>query len=563
MRIFSRMLLNMLIVLLFLGRLNASEHTATGTKAMVVTECSFATEVGVNILKNGGNSIDAAVAVAFTMAVTFPEAGNLGGGGFMVIKQANGFSTTIDFREKAPLRAFEEMFIDSNGKFDINLSTDGITAAGVPGSVAGLLYALEKYGTMPLSEIIDPAIQLADNGFILTPTMAAMLNRYRDSFSKYPSAKKIFVKDGSGFAAGDTLIQKNLAKTLTLIKNNGRDGFYKGEVAKLIAEQSDRDGGYISIEDLEQYKPVERKPVTGTYKEYDIISMGPTSSGGISLIQALNAIENIDLSNSMPVNEDYIFTVTEILKHVYANRSKHLGDMDFYDVPIDYLTSKEYGKIIASGFENYAVPSKEIKPVILPEYESKETTHFCVLDEEGNAVSLTTTINGLFGNKVVVEGAGFFLNNEMDDFSAQPNVPNSDGLLGSVANSIQPGKRMLSSMTPTIVLKDNKPVLIVGARGGSTIITTVLQIVMNVLQFDMNIQEAIDLPRFHHQWSPDRIDYEDGLLSEDLKMKLSAKGEIIGRLRELGMATGIQVDYNKNIIYGAPDKRGDGKALGY
>jgi gamma-glutamyltranspeptidase/glutathione hydrolase len=562
MQIFSRIH----IVLIFLAFTNfyAKGYPVNSYKAMVVSECSYASDVGIEILKNGGNAIDAAVATAFTLAVTYPEAGNIGGGGFMVIHFADGENTTIDFREKAPLKAFAEMFLDDSLNFDINLSTRGWTASGVPGSVAGLLYALEKYGTMSLADVIQPAIQFAKNGFNIPFGMARLLNSYCDSFKEYSSTSKIFIRDAGDFQEGDIIKQLDLAKTLELIRDNGRDGFYKGKVAKLIVEQSQQNGGYFSYEDLESYQPIERKPIIGNYKGHKIISMGPASSGGISLVQALNALENIEITKNMWGSSRYIHSVSEVLKYVYSNRSKHIGDMDFYPVPIEQLINKEYGLELASKISaNSALPSSEIFPEVFDIIESDETTHYSVIDEYGNAVSVTTTINGLFGNKIIVEGAGFFLNNEMDDFSAKPGSPNSDGLLGNLANSIEPGKRMLSSMTPTIVLKDDKPFIIVGARGGSTIITTVMQIILNVIEFDMNIQEAVDAPRFHHQWMPDEIQHEPFSLSLDVKEKLTSIGQNIGRVRTLGKAIAIHVDHEKGVIFGGTDKRGEGKASGY
>lgn len=561
MRIFSRSLY--VILLLLVTSTYASKYPIHAENAMVVTESSLATEVGVSVLKLGGNAIDAAVAAAFTLSVTYPEAGNIGGGGFMVIHFADGRNTTIDFREKAPFKAFEEMYLNEEGVFNSDLSTKGVTASGVPGSVAGLIYALEKYGTMSIEEVLTPAIEFAENGFPISYSLARLLNRYRDTFLESIPDNKVYLKKTGEFKEGDILKQKELAETLRRIKNSGKDGFYKGKTARLIVDQMKKNNGYISMEDLEKYEAVEREPVTGSYRGYEIVSMGPASSGGVSLIQALNALEYFEFDPDAWGSSDYIHTVAEVCKYVYANRSRHLGDIDFYPVPIENLISKNLGNLIYSRIIEEARPSSEINPDNFNLNESNETTHYCVVDENGNAVSVTTTINGLFGNKVIVKGAGFFLNNEMDDFSAKPNTPNSDGLLGNEANSIQPGKRMLSSMTPTIVLNEGEPFLLVGARGGSTIITTVLQIILNVVDFDMNIQEAIDAPRFHHQWKPDRIDHEKFTLPYDVKLNLIQKGHFIGRLRSLGKATGIQIDKKNKIIYGAPDSRGDGKALGY
>ncbi len=564
MRIFSNLTIVFTVISIFSTASVASRYPVHSKNAMVVSESSYASDVGIDILKKGGNAIDAAVATAFTLAVTYPEAGNIGGGGFMVIHFADGSNTTIDFRERAPLKAFAEMFLDDEGNFDMNLSTRGWTASGVPGSVAGLLYALDKYGTMKLSEVIQPAIDLAEKGFALSYGMARLLNAYCDRFKEYPSTGNIFVKADGDFEEGDVIIQKDLAETLMLIKENGRDGFYKGKVADLIVEQMQSNSGYFTHEDLESYEPVERAAVTGSYKGHKVISMGPASSGGISILQALNALEYLPINESVWGGSKYVHTVSEVLKYVYANRAFHIGDPAFHPVPIEELTAKEYGKQIASRVSlDTAIASQNISHQIFEHVESDETTHFSVIDEIGNAVSVTTTINGLFGNKIVVDGAGFFLNNEMDDFSAKPGSPNSDGLLGNMANSIEPGKRMLSSMTPTIVLKDDKPFIIIGARGGSTIITTVLQVIMNVIEFKMNIQQAIDAPRFHHQWMPDEIQHEKFSLSQDVKNNLEQLGHNIGRLRTLGKAIGIEVDYENGVIYGGTDSRGEGKASGY
>jgi gamma-glutamyltranspeptidase/glutathione hydrolase len=529
---------------------------------MIVSASKIASEVGIEILKKGGNAIDAAVAVGFALAVTYPSAGNLGGGGFMVIHFSNGSNTSIDFREKAPMNANEKMFLDENDNFLPNLSQEGVTSAGVPGSVAGLLYALKKYGTMSIKEIINPAIKLAKDGFVLDYRLVESINYHFEDFNKYPSSRKIFTKNGKPFQEGDKFIQKDLAKTLKLISKYGRDGFYKGYVADKIVKQMRQMGGYITYEDLENYQPVERKPIISTFKGYKVISMGPPSGGGVILLQSLNVLENFEFNIDDWNSSNYIHKVVETLKYAYADRSKHLGDPDFYPVPLVELLNKDYSQRIFAQIGEKAIPSNQIFPANFPYYDkSDETTHYSVIDKYGNAVSVTTTLNSSYGSKIVVEGAGFLLNNEMDDFSAKPGVANQFGLTGSEANKIEPNKRMLSSMTPTIVLKNDKPVLILGSPGGSTIPTSVLQVILNYIVFGMNIQAAVNSPRIHHQWLPDKIDYENQALSMDVKENLQKRGHTIGDKRILGRVEAIAIE--GDFIFGATDPRGFGAAIGY
>jgi gamma-glutamyltranspeptidase / glutathione hydrolase len=543
----------------------ASPKPVKSEHGMVVSSSSLATKVGVKILKMGGNAVDATVAVGFALAVTYPQAGNLGGGGFMVIHLKNGKNTTIDFREKAPLKAFRDMYLDSNGNVLHNLSLDGATASGVPGSVAGLLYALKHYGTMKLQEVIQPAIDLAENGFSVDAYLARALGENLMNFDKYGSTRKVFTKNGKSYKEGDILKQPDLAFTLNQIKNNGKDGFYKGKIAELIVKQISSMDGYITAKDLEKYEPVERQPIYGNYRGYEIVSMPPPSSGGVALVELLNILENYTFTKNDWGSSQYIHKLVEAMKYVYADRTEYLGDPDFVKVPIKQLTSEEYAKKIFNKIKiDKATPSKDIIPnkIVLGK-ESRETTHYSISDNEGDAVSVTTTINSWFGNKVVVDGAGFFLNNEMDDFSAKPGVPNQFGLMGNEANSIQPGKRMLSSMTPTIVLKNNKPFIVIGSPGGSTIITAVLQVIMNCIDFNMNIQEAVDAPRIHHQWYPERIDYERFALSKDVKEELIKMGHKLGEETTLGETQGIMIDQKNHLFFGAADPRGNGLAEGY
>ncbi|PJA97764.1 MAG: gamma-glutamyltransferase [Ignavibacteriales bacterium CG_4_9_14_3_um_filter_30_11] len=550
------------------------EKPVEAKNGMVVSASENASKVGVEILKNGGNAIDAAVATGFALAVTYPQAGNIGGGGFMVIHLANDKNTTIDYREKAPLKAFRDMYLDSAGNFIPELSQTGVTSVGVPGSVSGMLYALEKYGTMKLENIIQHAIDLAKKGWILDKWNIEQFNYYFSEFKKYPSSNKIFTNKGNHFKEGDNFTQPDLASTFELIKKNGIDGFYKGKIADFMIKQIDSMGGYITQTDLDNYKPVEREPVIGTYRGYKIVSMPPPSSGGIALIEMLNILENYSFNQNEWNTIEYVHKLVEAMKYTYADRTKYLGDPDFYPIPKNELISKKYAKTIFDLFHKAktskikvkATPSEEISHGKFINYkESTETTHFSVYDKYGNAVSVTTTLNSSFGSRIVVDGSGFLLNNEMDDFSSKPGEPNIYGLLGSEANSIQPGKRMLSSMTPTIVLKNDKPYLIVGSPGGSQIITSVLQTIINVLDFNMDIKQAVDAPRFHHQWLPDKIFYEKDTFSNQLKNELALLGysfeeEKLDK-RKIGMLAAIMIE--KNSILGAFDKRGPGKACGY
>ena len=568
-KIFNFFLVTSLLFLQFACSKNP--QPVSSENGMVVSTSSYASRVGVEILKKGGNAIDAAVAVGFTLAVTYPSAGNLGGGGFMLIHLADGKNITIDYREKAPLSAYRDMYLNDAGEFVPELSIYGATSAGVPGSVAGLIYALEKYGTMTLADVVQPAIELAKKGFRLEQRDSIYFSNTIPLFSKYPSSMKIFTKDGMPYSTGDLFIQSDLAWTLEQIKENSRDGFYKGKVAEYLVATVKSLGGYITLEDLEKYQPVEREPVIGNYRGYKIISMPPPSSGGIALVQMLNVLENYNLSDENWGTASYIHKIVEAMKYAYADRTYHLGDADFYPVPIDQLISKDYAKTIFDRIEkdkNKAVPSSEIKSLDVDiVYESKETTHYSVYDSYGNAVSTTTTINSSFGSGIVVDGAGFLLNNEMDDFSGKPGVMNQFGLLGTEANSIQPEKRMLSSMTPTIILKNDGPYIIIGSPGGSQIITTVLQVVLNCIDFDMNIREAVEAPRIHHQWMPDSIYYEKNALTEEVKKELIEMGYALADegadLRIIGIAEGIMINNKNKIIYGASDPRGGGLAVGY
>lgn len=563
--IFSKHLHIVLILLSVLTSNVPGQGSVSAQNGMVVTAEPIATRVGNEILKQGGNAIDAAVAVGFALAVTYPTAGNIGGGGYMVVHLKNGENIAIDFREKAPLSAYKNMYLNKEGDFDSSKSQENATSSGVPGSVAGLIYALEKYGTMKLKDVIAPAIALAENGILLSHATVESIESQGNSLKKFESTKKIFYKNGTPYKTGDLFIQKELAKTLRLIKDNGKDGFYKGEVAKLIVRQMKANGGYITEEDLNKYQVIEKKALTGTYRGYDVITMPPSSSGGIALIEILNILENFDLAKEDWGSAGYYHKLIESMKRAYADRSEYLGDPLFYKVPQNWLTSKDYAKSLFLKIrKSRATASKFIKPGKMKNtiHESEQTTHYSIMDKFENAVSVTTTLNSTFGSKLVVDGAGFLLNNEMDDFSAKPGVPNQFGLIGGAANAIQPEKRMLSSMTPTIILKDGSPVLVVGSPGGSTIITAVLQVIINCIDFKMNIREAIDKPRIHHQWYPDVVDYEPYSLPKEIRMTLKNRGYVIGKRRKLGLVEAISFDKNTNMFFGASDSRGSGLAEG-
>lgn len=556
-----------ILILLLIFLFNHSftiAQIARNRNGMVVSASDLATKVGVDILKKGGNAIDAAVAVGFALAVTHPAAGNLGGGGFLVYYRNDGFTTTIDFREKAPLRAHRDMYLDSLGNPILQLSQTGATSVGVPGSVDGLLYAHRKYGKLKLSQVIDPAIKLARNGFPLSYDLANSINSNYDNFMKYESSKKIFTKNGDKFKEGDLFIQKDLAKTLTLIKKFGRRGFYEGETAQLIIKQIEKLGGYITLEDLKNYNCVERSPIIGEYRGYKIISMGPPSSGGVALIEALNILENIDFKKQDFQSSKHYHYLIETLKRVYFDRAEFLGDSDFVYVPVKKLISKEYAKKLFDQINpNSATKIENVNTLSIFDNESIETTHYSIIDKDGNAVSVTTTINSSYGSSIVVDAAGFLLNNEMDDFSIKPGVQNQFGLIGKEANAIAPGKRMLSSMTPTIVLKDNKPFLILGSPGGSMIITSVIQVLMNIIDFEMNIFSAVSFPRIHHQLIPEEVYFEDYAINDDVKSKLQAFGHNFRKRNMIGWVNAVLVDDVNKFFFGMTDPRGYGLAEGY
>ena len=551
-------------------------HPVFSSLGMVVSQERIASEVGAAILKKGGNAIDAAVATGFSLAVTLPRAGNLGGGGFMVIHLAeSGETITIDYREMAPSAATTDMFLDTSGEVDNKKARYSIYSSGIPGTVAGLLHAHERFGKLSLAEIIQPAIDLATNGIEVSIDLSSSLATRRARLMKDDGSREYFYKkNGDNYEPGDRLKQRDLAETLKRIKSAGRSGFYRGLTADLIVKEMEDSGGLITHDDLKNYKVVERKPVCGEYKSQRICAMPPPSSGGVHLIQMLNMLENFELEQLGHNSAAYIHVLVEVMKRAYADRSAYLGDPDYYDVPIDRIIDKSYAKKLASKINlSKSTKSSSVFPGLGIDVESlsrkrqyresEETTHFSVWDSFGNVVSNTTTLNFSYGSGISVSGGGFLLNNEMDDFSSKPGAPNGFGLLGGTANEIEPGKRPLSSMTPTIVFDpEGSPILATGSPGGSTIITIVLQIVLNVMEFNMGIAEASSVPRIHHQWFPDRLYLESGV-SEDTKTLLRNMGhEISSRTRIMGSTQSIQKGPN-NFLFGKSDPRrqGAGEAI--
>jgi gamma-glutamyltranspeptidase/glutathione hydrolase len=535
------------------------QRTVSVTHGAVVSAHPLASNAGVAILRQGGNAFDAAITTQLVLAVVFPGAGNIGGGGFMVAHRAGGQDLAIDYREKAPSAATRDMYLDSAGNPRLDLSQNGHLASGVPGSVAGIFEEL-KYAKLPFARLIQPAIDLAENGFVISEGEARGLNQDQAAFRKYNTVLPVFVKAG-GWKAGDTLIQKDLARTLRLIRDQGAKGFYQGRTAQLLAEEMQRGKGIITAADLEAYKAIPRTPTVFPYKQYTIVTMPLPSSGGVILQQMLKMVEIQPLGSYGFLSVKAVHLMTEVERLAYADRAQYLGDRDFYSVPVDTLTSKTYLQRRMASFQpDRAGSSKEIAAGVLSP-KSEETTHFDVVDDEGNAVSITTTLNGWYGSKVVVGGAGFFLNNEMDDFSVKPGVPNMFGAVGNEANAIAPGKRMLSSMTPSIVLDKNKVFLVVGTPGGTTITTSVFQTIVDILDFHLSPEDAVDKPKFHHQWLPDELYVEKGFPA-DTREKLEAMGYKIVPRNSIGRTEVIQVGPGHKLT-AVGDNRGDDTAVGY
>ena len=541
-----------------LGKNNSGEYR----NGMVVSASELASQVGVDILKKGGNAVDAAVAVQFALAVVYPNAGNIGGGGFMVYRSAKGESNTLDFREKAAAGAGRDMYLDAAGNPIVDKSLYGQLAAGVPGSVAGMAEAHQKYGRLKWEDLIAPAVRLAGNGFKLTARQARELNGLKGRFQKLNPLGTALVKE-TAWAEGDVLVQTELSNTLKLIKEKGRNGFYEGAVADSIVAEMQRGGGIISKQDLANYKAIWRKPVTGTYRGYDVITMPPPSSGGIALVQLLKSVEPYPLQRWGFNSDSTVQLMVEAERRVYADRAAHLGDPDFYPVPQSKLIEDSYIKQRMSTFNwQKASTSAEISAGEIAPVEHEETTHFSIVDREGNAVSITTTLNGSYGAAVVVKGAGFLLNNEMDDFSVKPGAPNMYGLVGGEANAIAPGKRMLSSMTPTILAKDGQLFMVVGTPGGSTIITSVFQTILNVVDFNQSMQSAVNAKKIHHQWLPDEVSVEEKALDSLTTVKLKAKGYKIVQRGPIGRVDAI-LKTKWGYYQGGADPRGDDKAIGW
>ncbi|HRI24579.1 MAG TPA: gamma-glutamyltransferase [Ferruginibacter sp.] len=529
----------------------------------VVSAHPLASMAGLEMLKRGGNAVDAAIATQLALAVVYPQAGNIGGGGFMVAHFNNGSHITIDYREKAPGKAGRDMFLDKDGNALTDLSQSSHLASGVPGTVAGL-FASMKYAKLPFKTLIQPAIDLAENGFAITASQAASFNNNRDEFLQQNTSPVAFVKDGQ-WKAGDILIQQELANTLKRIRDQGQKGFYEGETARLLAEEMRKGNGIISTGDLASYEAKERPAVVFTYKGYQVISMPLPSSGGLMLQQMMKMIEGRDIASMKFQTTASVQLMTEVERRAFADRAEFLGDADFVKVPVKKLVSEEYLKERMNDYvPGKAGNSKTTGAGSIK--ESEETTHLSVIDKDGNAVAVTTTLNDSYGSHRVVAGAGFILNNEMDDFSIKPGVPNMYGAIGNDKNAIAPAKRMLSSMTPTLVLKDGNPFLVVGTPGGTTIPTSVFQTLVNILEFGMSPEDAVNKPKFHHQWLPDRIDIEKNF-PEDVRKQLEAMGYSIKLREAIGRTEVIRVTYNQSTkqrsIVAVGDKRGDDDARGY
>ena len=557
-----------LIVGLVLVSISFSEggRTPLRVKNGIVTSASrLASDAGVSALKQGGNAVDAAITTAFALAVTLPSAGNIGGGGFMVYHGEDGHATTFDFREKAPLAANERMYLGLDGNVIDNSNHIGMLAIGVPGTVAGLWKAHQELGSLPWADLVAPAVKLAREGIPMSYSLYSGFARSKGRFDQYPStAAKFFKADGSLYELGETWYQPDLAHTLELIQDNGADGFYKGENASRLAGFMADNGGLITEEDLLKYEAVEREPIRGTYRGYDIVSMPPPSSGGVVLVEMLNILEGYDLSDMGHNSALYLHVLTESMRRAYADRAEHLGDPDFNEgMPLERLLDKDYASNLRGSIDMDQASKSDPNGFAEP-YESEETTHFSVVDKDGNMVSMTYTLEFGYGSGIVVEGGGYLLNNEMGDFNAVPGVTNTRGLIGTAANLVAPEKRMLSSMTPTIVAKDGKPVFTAGSPGGKTIINTTLQLILNVVDHDMNIAESVEAGRIHHQWLPDVTSMETGSLSLDTIELYEARGHRFRERAAQGAAMAVFYDRVNKLFEGASDsRRGDGAAVGY
>ena len=531
-------------------------------KAMVVSARKEASEIGIEIMKKGGNAFDAMVATELSLAVCYPQAGNIAGGGFMVYRLSNGTKGSLDFREKAPINAYKDMYLDDDGNIIKGKSTESISAVGVPGTIAGIFDAHAKFGSLPIEEILKPIIHLAENGYVVTQKHFENINDYKDIFINKNGKNSLYAKP---IKVGDTIKNIAFANTLKRIAKNGKNEFYKGETSKILIDYITSKGGIITAEDLQKYKAVWRKPITFKFKDFNIISMSPPSSGGITLAQILKMIEPFHIEQHKHNSTEYIQLLTEAERRAYADRNYYLGDPDFINIPVDSLLNDKYLSNRMSNFNwDKATSSKDIMQGEISLHESTETTHYSIVDKYGNAVAVTTTLNDHYGSKWFCEELGIFLNNEMDDFSAKAGAPNLYGLIGSSANSIAPQKRMLSSMTPTIVEKDNKLFMVLGSPGGSTIITSVLQVFLNAAVFNYSMQDAVNAPRFHHQWLPDEIIFEPNSFNSKTLEELKEKDYIIKEKnnRVIGKVDAILVN-EKGFLQGGADKRGDDAAVGF
>jgi len=531
-----------------------------GAGGMVVSASAPASAVGAEVLGRGGNAIDAAVAVGFALAVTYPQAGNIGGGGFLLARLETGERVFIDFRECAPLAASRDMYLDSLGEVVKNASLIGHLASGVPGSVAGLAEAHRRYGSLPWRELVEPAIALARDGFPVTASQAGSLRNLASYRGRFPGLAAFARPDGTLLEAGDTLRQPDLARTLRSIAEGGEDAFYRGAIAELIVAEMRAGGGIMTREDLAGYRPRIREPVRGSYRGYEVISAPPPSSGGVILLEVLNIIEGYDMAASGPRSDESVHRLVEAERRAYLDRSLYLGDPDFWSNPVEMLLSKERSAELRSSIGRTATSSSALGAAAAADREKRETTHYSIVDASGNAVAVTTTLNDSYGSRVVVRGGGFLLNNEMDDFSIRPGVPNLYGLVGGEANAIAPRKRMLSSMAPTILLKDGRVVLVVGTPGGGTIITTIAQVIVDMIDYGMSLEEAVNAPRYHHQWLPDRISAERDAFPPALEEALRARGHSIETRKEpIGSVQAIWC--NNGAACGVSDPRGDGAAV--
>jgi gamma-glutamyltranspeptidase/glutathione hydrolase len=541
------------------AQMAAAHEPVRARRAMVVAQEPNATDTGVAVLKSGGNAVDAAVAVALALAVTHPVAGNLGGGGFLLVRFNDGRATFIDFRERAPEAATRDMYLDGQGNLT-DASVIGWRAAGVPGTVRGLELAHRKFGRRPWAELVRPAIELAARGFELSFAQARSLRGAEKLLVRFPESRRILLNDGRYFEPGERLYQPELAATLQRISRDGSRGFYEGETARLLVEAMQANGGLITLDDLRGYEAVERVPLTGSYKGYDILTAPPPSSGGVGLLQMLGVLEPSGYEKSGAGSAAAVHYAAEAMRRFYADRSEHLADPGFHRVPVKGLLDPAYITRLRTSIDPArATPSGQIRAGS-PQPESADTTHFSIIDADGNAAALTYTINASYGNGVTVPGLGFLLNNEMDDFSAKPGAPNLFGLVQGEANAIQPRKRPVSSMTPTILTRGGKPVLVVGAPGGSRIITAVMQVILNVVDFGMNVQRAIDAPRFHHQWQPDKLFLEDGFSPDTIEL-LRSRGHDIERIQNVAIVEAVAS--RNGWLEGGSDGRGYGKAAGY